>query len=259
MDVATDLYTRTALDTFTQCGLGVLRSLIGEREVGGLLAECDRLWKVQDPAGLCNLRYGMRPGPGGTVVIERIDPVADVSEVFATLNRDPRLVDLAEAALGEPVTVLKEKLIYKWPGTGGYEAHRDGPYLDISGVPGSEIITLLVALDPTTIENGTTEFFPGLRLVPTASPPGEPRDVANSAIDGEWSLMPELARGDVAIFDGLLPHQSGPNGSDTPRRTYFLTFAPARYADCRAQYYAERRRQQHAARAHVIGGQSYFR
>ena len=40
MDVATDLYTRTALDTFTQCGLGVLRSLIGEREVGGLLAEC---------------------------------------------------------------------------------------------------------------------------------------------------------------------------------------------------------------------------
>jgi len=259
MQLARNPDARNALDTFTQCGLGVIRNLFGTRELDALLAECDRLWKIQDPAGLCNLRYGMRPGPGGTVMIERIDPVADVSEAFEALNRDRRLVDLAEAALGEPATVLKEKLIYKWPGTGGYEAHRDGPYLDVSGVPGAEIVTMLVALDPTTLENGTTEFFPGLRLVPTAAPPEEPRDVAAAAIDGEWSLMPELARGDVAIFDGLLPHQSGPNCSDGPRRTYFLTCAPARYADCRDRYYAERRRQQQAARAHLVATESYFR
>ena len=251
--------TRAAIDTFTQCGLGVMRGLLDGREIDALLDETRRLWDVRDPDGLGNLRYGLRPGPGGETVIERIDPVADISEPFAALNVDPRLTGLAQAALGEPVTVLKEKLIYKWPGTEGYEPHRDGPYLDVSGVPGCEMVTLLVALDATTHENGTTEFFPGLRLVPTPARVDEPRDLATAAIDGEWSLMPELDRGDVAFFDGLLPHQSGPNASDAPRRTYFLTYAPARYGDCRRRYYAERRRQQLAVREQLVNGASYFR
>jgi hypothetical protein len=235
---------QSALDTFTQCGLGVVRRLFGAREVDAMVAETERLWRQQDAAAHRHPRYGVRPGPQGAPVVDRIDPVADLSDVFSELNRDPRLVGLAQAALGEPVTALKEKLIYKWPGTSGYEVHRDGPYLDLSGVPGTELVTLLVALDTTTIENGTTEFFPGLRLEPAPPSPTEPRDVAATAIDGEWSLMPELDRGDVAIFDGLVPHQSGPNVSDAPRRTYFVTFAPARYSDCRDRYYAERARRQ---------------
>ena len=240
MEAATIQAGHGALDTFTQCGLGVIRGLLSPAEVDALVAETERLRSAPNARDPGHPRYRRRPGTDGADLIERIDPVADISAVFAALNRDARLLSLAEAALGEPVTVLKEKLVYKWPGEGGRGAHRDGPYLGVSGVPAADILTLLIALDRTTLENGTTEFFPGLRLVPRPAPAEEPRDVAAGALDGEWSLMPELDRGDVALFDGLLPHQSGPNGSAAPRRTYFVTFAPARYGRCRERYYAAR-------------------
>ena len=95
-------------------------------------------------------------------MIDRIDPVADISKTFAAINGDQRFVSIAESGLGEAVTVMKEKLIYKWPGTQGFGPHRDQEYTTPrSGVPGSEVLTISISLDRATRAAGPTEFFPG--------------------------------------------------------------------------------------------------
>ena len=55
-------------------------------------------------------------------------------------------------------------------------------------------------------------------------------------------MEPLLAEpGDIIVFDAWVPHRSGPNRTDGPRRSYYLTFNPASAGDRRAAYYARKR------------------
>ena len=140
---------------------------------------------------------------------------------------------------------MKEKLIYKRPGTPGFGAHRDSAYNVVkTGVPVSEFVTIYIAIDQANGQNGAVEFYPDLRNVNLAAPPGEPRDVDERELLGKDSFRPDVKPGDLIIFDGVIPHRSAHNHSDYPRRTYMITYVPARYPKARKKYYLERRREQ---------------
>ena len=249
-----------ALAELRRNGVAVVRNLFGRDRIDALAEESMRLWDTAGAHDANNLRFGVRRDVAGGITLERIDPVIDISAPFRRLNEDPRLLAIAAAHLGEPAIVMKEKLIYKWPGTHGYGAHRDDPYTAISGVPGAEVLTINVALDPVTEDTGPTEFYPSLRLLDTSqlSGDGDPRDVAEAALYGEPSFKPQLDPGDVVLFDALIPHRSAMNRSADPRRTYMINFVPARYPRARANYYAGRLREQTEERATLIGGDFYF-
>jgi 2-aminoethylphosphonate dioxygenase len=239
-----------AVVKFSDAGVAVIRELLTPAEVRTLLEECARLWELKEIWDTANLRCGIRKGLNGERLFERLDPVADISQKFADLNRDRRLVVAAEMSLGAPVIVLKEKLIYKWPGTSGYGAHRDEPYFGVAnGVPGAEMVTICVALDRMYGDNGAIKFYPGLRRQTLPAPPDEPRDVTEQALEGCGYVMPELEPGDVVLFDGLVPHSSDFNRSSIGRRTYMVTYASDRYPDCRKQYYANRLTEQERERS----------
>ena len=240
-------------------GYGLIRNFLSVDEIDRLVRESERLWPQYIRSGAGNLRCGIRTDQSGNAVIDRLDPVADISEVFATLNRDPRLVSIAESGLGGPVTVLKEKLIYKWPGTRGFGPHRDQAYTTPkSGVPGTEHMTLSLSLDHATRMTGPTEFFPSLRTRPTAAPASEPRDVDERALRGVPSCMPETAPGDLVLFDGQVPHRSDWNRSDHCRRIYMISFVPARYLNARTNYYAARLAEQKDLRRGLLAGSIFF-
>lgn len=113
----------------------------------------------------------MRTGPSGDTVFDRLDPLADVSPPFAALNHHPTLIRIAEAGLGEPAVVMKEKLIFKRRGTSGFGAHRDQTYTTVkSSVPGAEVLTLSLALDPAPLASGPVEFYPSLQLTFVPAP-----------------------------------------------------------------------------------------
>ncbi len=249
-----------AVAAYRQDGVGLLRGLLGAEDIAGLCAETDRLWAQFHSSGPANLRLGIRRDLAGDIVVDRLEPLADVSLVFASLNRHPTLVRLAEAGLGEPVTVMKEKLIYRRPGTRGFGAHRDQTYTTVkSGVPGSEVLTLSLALDPVLLVSGPIEFFPSLRLKAVPAPPGEPRDVAESALAGVPSLLAELHPGDAVLFDGQIPHRSAPNRSQHPRRTCMISYVPARYPQARDHYYAGRLVEQASERQALQSPRLFFR
>ena len=53
------------------------------------------------------------------------DPVIDLSEACERAARDPRLLEIVGALYGEPACLFKDKLIFKPPGSPGYELHQD--------------------------------------------------------------------------------------------------------------------------------------
>ncbi|MCI0635757.1 MAG: phytanoyl-CoA dioxygenase family protein, partial [Actinobacteria bacterium] len=58
--------------------------------------------------------------------------------------------------------------------------------------------------------------------------------------ESHWRTLPTEA-GDVVVFGGLLPHRSGPNTSDRPRRTLYLTYNAESCGVLYTRYYAYRR------------------
>jgi 2-aminoethylphosphonate dioxygenase len=242
-------HRRAALSGYRDRGVGLLPGLLPSERVCALREESLRLWQVFEPQGAANLRVGIRVEPSGQVVLNGLDPVSDVSPVFAAVNADPLLVALAEKGLGGPVTTMKDKLIYKWPGTRGFGLHRDADYnTPKSGVPASEFLTVCIALDPVTPARGPVEFYPELRDRRTPAAPDEARDVDEGAMVGLRSVSHDLEPGDAILFDGRVPHRSDRNTSDGPRRLYMVTYVPARHAGAREHYYAAREREQAAER-----------
>ena len=251
--------TERGVAGYVDCGFGLIGGMFSLDEIDRLVQESERLWRQDIEGGIGNLRYGIRTDRSAKTVIDRIDPVADISQIFAAINRDQRFVTIAEMGLGEPVTVMKEKLIYRWPGTQGFGPHRDQAYTSPkSGVPGSEVLTISMSLDRATRAAGPMEFFPTLRDRATSAPAGEPRDVDERELQGVVSCMPETNPGDVIVFDGQIPHRSDWNRSDHCRRIYMISYVPARYPDARRNYYAARNSEQKKMRRELVEGSIFF-
>jgi len=248
-----------AIASYVERGYGLIRGMLAADEIERLVLESERLWRRHEGAGPRNLRLGIRTDRAGAPVLDRLDPVTDVSGIFEALNRDPRFIAIAASGLGESVTVMKEKLIYRWPGSSGFGPHRDQAYnTEWSGVPGAEVMTIAVALDRVTRASGPMEFFPSLRTRPTAAPADEPRDIDARELLGVESCLPEMEPGDAILFDGQIPHRSDWNRNDHCRRIYMISYVPARYPQARTKFYAGRFAAQREIRRDIVAGELFF-
>lgn len=215
--------TASQRDEFWRDGYLVLKGVFGAAEVSAWNAEGDRLW-AEVRADRENPRVQWRGVTAGGEIADRIDPVLDISPVFAALAHDPALIDLASSLLGRDVAIFKAKLITKRPGTAGYGMHQDHPYWEHAGAAAGDFLTVLVAFDRFDAENGTPEVFPGLHHARVPAPPGEPLDADESRMDTSGGVLIELEPGDLALFHSLMPHRSAPNRSARDRRGLFVTY-----------------------------------
>ncbi len=240
-------------------GFSVIRKVLTDKEISEIAAEAITLWDRQGALTAYNLRVGLRRDPSGKDILERLDPVSDISELFRDLARDHRLVGLAEGFLKGPVIPLKDKLIYKWPGCSGYGLHRDEPYFGISGVPAKDMLSVYIAIDRADNENGAIQFYPTFRERSLPSPPNEPRDIAEEAVSDTEPSCPSLDPGDVLIFDGIIPHKSDRNTSRRSRMMCTITYALAKHSDCFERYYRARSEQLVEERRHQYPGRFFFK
>lgn len=216
------------LKTYNEQGYLVIRGALTEHDAKVLQIECDRLLTLEQYTDKNNIRAGHKSYASGEVKIERLDPVHDISPVFADLVKDERiLAPLRDIYLDEPL-LFKDKLIFKLPGANGYTMHQDAAWWQ--GFPIEGLISVMVAIDGATAENGGLELFPGYhdRLRSTQ---GELRNM-NAAeiaeIDPGTGEIVETNPGDIILFHSFTPHQSGPNLSDRSRKQLFLTYSPAK-------------------------------
>ncbi len=225
----TTTLTSLQLKTFRRKGYVTLPGLFQQDEVSGWASECERILRL----GLANKNNVRTPVHFITKdiwIVDRLDPVIDISEVFRNLADDERVRGPLRDILEDEPILFKDRLIYKMIGMRGYPIHQD--YSWWQEFP-RELVNAAIAIDGADADNGALELFPGYhhRLLST---PGEMRHMnAQEAeqIDFDSGEVMTTSPGDLIIFDSMTPHRSGPNMSNRLRRQFYLTYSPSKYGD----------------------------
>ena len=140
-------------------GFLVVRGVFAADRIAELAAEAVRLLERRDLIDQDNIRCRWQnDADTGECRFDCFDPVIDLSPVCERIARDPRLLDTLGALYGEPACLFKDKLIFKAPGTLGYDLHQD--YISWKSFP-TTFLTAIVAIDPADALSGATEVFPG--------------------------------------------------------------------------------------------------
>lgn len=221
--------TNEQISTYQEKGYLTLAGAFTPDEVIAWDDESKRLLRL----GLAhkdNLRTITYRTPAGIQIVDRLNPVVDISPLFKALTQDERIMRPLRDLYGEAMLLFKDKIIYKMPGVTGYPIHQD--YSSWQLFP-KDLVNVIVSIDPADAHNGGVEFFPGYhqRLLST---PGELRYMSKEEaeqIDFSKAELVKASPGDMMIFDCLTPHRSGVNTSSRLRRQLYLTYSSAKNGD----------------------------
>jgi len=140
---------------------------------------------------------------------------------------------------GDRAVLYKEKVNFKLSGGNGFSPHQDisaGWWMYNQTLH----ISALITVDPCTIQNGCLELVYGKNKVGKLAPDWKeiPADVVANL---DFVAIPSSPC-DVVFFDSYVPHRSGPNLTDKPRRVLYSTYAKLAEGDYRDKYYADKRK-----------------
>lgn len=170
----------------------------------------------------------------------RIENFIDYHSEMDELARGTRTLHLVSELMGEPAVIFKEKINYKLPNGGGFKPHQDAPaFISFNQ---KFHITMMIAIDDCTLENGCLQVVTGGANIPEILPQEKDGSIcAEIASQLLWTPI-ECKRGDVILFDSYLPHFSEPNRSKGPRRAMFITYNKlSEGGSMRTTYYQDKR------------------
>ena len=220
-------------ERYHKCGYILVQSTFSAIEINEMKCESDHLLSSLD-LDFDNLRTEVWE-KDGKKVISKIDPVADVSEVFLKISFDTRILNLVNKIFKEEAFHFKDKLIYKMPDHPGF-----GPHQDLTWYPKfpKEILAVVIAIDDFIEDSGPIEVAEGLHDMKNPVPVGETRDLKDTELPNyvTWNKLP-MKSGDMLIMSSNIPHRSSPNVSKFSRRALFLSYSPMRYGDLYLEYY----------------------
>ncbi|MBV2355137.1 ectoine hydroxylase [Streptomyces sp. J2-1] len=226
------------LESFERDGFLALDQLITPDEVAVYRAELDRL--VSDPAVRADDRSIVE---SSSQEIRTVFEVHRISEVFAALARDERVVGRARQILGSDVYVHQSRINVK-PGFGasGFYWHSDfETWHAEDGLPNMRTVSVSIALTENYDTNGGLMIMPGSHrtfLGCAGETPkdnykkslqmqdaGTPSDEALTKMAGEYGIRLFTGRaGSATWFDCNAMHGSGDNITPFPRSNVFLVF-----------------------------------
>ena len=250
-ETATATVTAAALSAEQLCryqrdGYLVVPSAFSSAEVAAMRADADFILELVINASLANQRHSrrldIRRQQDGTVVVRKIQPIADLGLDLARFAADERLLGPLAALMGDSPVLMEEKLNYKQPlpQLGASDAaifrtpadddrfpiHNDWAYYKVNDYPPA-VTSSAIAIDDCGVHNGTIQVFPGthqrhiehLRVRNGLEVPPGSVDMATAT--------PIIApAGSVMFFHSRLVHTSGPNASPAPRRLMIFSHFP---------------------------------
>ncbi len=152
-------------------------------------------------------------------------------DLMGVLPRLARLVGAAEALLGGPVYHWHSKLSMKRPGSAGrWDWHQDYGYWYEEGCLTPDLLTCMVAVDPSTRANGCVQLVRGshrlgrLDHARVGEASGVEPERLVQILKSHETVHAELAPGDAAFFHSNTLHASGPNNSAGPRTLVHFSY-----------------------------------
>jgi ectoine hydroxylase-related dioxygenase (phytanoyl-CoA dioxygenase family) len=173
-----------------------------------------------------HLKEGERAGM--EKVIRKLEPISDLSPLFAELAYHPRIIGPISEVLGEPVELFEDKLNLKLPGGSPYPWHQD--WVCCWRAHTDDLVTCFIYLDDADETNGCLQVIPGSHLGKPILPfkPGSRFEVDPASFDATKAIPAPLKAGEMILFDSYLLHFSDLNRSRAPRRAIIYTYNPAR-------------------------------
>ncbi|WP_093796902.1 ectoine hydroxylase [Streptomyces sp. Wb2n-11] len=235
---------RAKLLDFEHTGFTTVDALLDSDEVALYRAELDRL--VRDPVVRADERAVVEPKSRD---IRSVFEVHRISEVFASLVRDERVVGAARQILGSDVYVHQSRINVK-PGFGasGFYWHSDfETWHAEDGLPHMRAVSVSISLTDNHTTNGSLMIIPGshrtflscagetpednykksLRMQETGTPSNE----AITALSDPNGIRLITGRaGSATWFDCNCMHGSGDNITPYPRSNVFIVFNSAENA-----------------------------
>ena len=173
-------------------------------------------------------RFDLQPGHCAQVPgLRRVQSPEEVSEVYAGVMRNSRVVDFCAQLIGPAIRFHHGKVNSKLPGTATeVKFHQDFPFQPMTN---DDIITCLLFIDDVTLENGPLEVVPGTHKGPLYSL--WHNQVFTGAVSDEVleQHKDDIVKcagkaGSVCLMHARLLHGSAPNLSDDPRTLYIATY-----------------------------------
>ncbi len=234
---ATAAFSPDQLSAFARDGFIVLPGYFSGAEIAAAGAAIDALVARPPRVGHEMAYYEDSVTAPGRRVLSRLEKFVEEDAVLRDLILHRGLGELSGQLLGAPAVLFKEKINFKLPGGQGFAPHQDiqpgwdtyAPYF----------ISVLVTIDPSTVENGCLELAAGHHRRGWLGERMQPLTPAQ--LRGVAFVKYPTAPGDVVFFDCFVPHQSAPNLTDRPRRNLYLTYNRADQGDWRAKYFADKR------------------
>jgi ectoine hydroxylase-related dioxygenase (phytanoyl-CoA dioxygenase family) len=173
----------------------------------------------------------------GRRLINRIENFYPYHPGFKALFDGDKLLGRVSDLFGEPAVLFKDKINFKMAGGDGFKPHQDQQ----AGwsVYAPLFVTALVAIDDATEANGCLELAAGRHTRGLMGQEWKP--LSDDDLRGVDFVPYPTAPGDAVFFDSYVPHRSGPNHSDEPRRVLYVTYNRLSDGDHRARYYADKR------------------
>ncbi|KTC86658.1 phytanoyl-CoA dioxygenase family protein [Legionella brunensis] len=199
---------------------------------------CDELTALPETPGKW-MKYFEKNAQGQRQLC-RVENFIDYHKSLHDVANGERTLGLVSELMNEPAAIFKEKINYKFPGGGGFKPHQDAPaFVSFNQ---KFHITMMVAIDDCTLENGCLQVVEGGANKPIILPQEADGSIQkNIAATLAWSPI-ECSSGDVILFDSYLPHYSEPNRSNNPRRAMFITFNKfSEGGEKREAYYKDKR------------------
>lgn len=150
---------------------------------------------------------------------------------WVRLVSDDRLLDVAEQFVGSNIALFASHYIAKPPFEGQPVLwHQDGSFWPLEPM---EVVTLWLAIDASTPENGCLQVIPGTHRM-SLQPLRRRTDVANvlesevdpELVDESQAVDVVLAPGDMSIHNPNLIHGSRANASPKWRRALTIRYIP---------------------------------
>jgi len=231
-------FTDRQLADFHATGVVRLGRVIDDGEVAGLRQRIDDIMLGKQAfAGMMQLdsdsgHYGDMPAQtaghkGATLNYRKIEGL-EADPLFLAYLRKPLIRSLATRILGPEVSIFRSMFMNKPAGKGTILPwHQDGGTgWNLTGDP---LVTIWLALDPATRDNGCVQVIPGSHRLGLLSERGHTITAEQEAehCRPERHELLELQAGEAVLVHNWVLHASGTNPSGMSRRAFSVCLMDA--------------------------------
>ncbi len=221
-------------DVAAEAGWALLPGFLSREEAVALQRDVAALAAVPGDNLECMYFYGTDASDERRLT--RIERIWEALPSLLETRLGERIVSRAEAYLGEPVVLFKDKLNIRYAGSAGYAPHQD------SAAGWEHFAAHFVSIG--VFLGRSDPFHGGFEVVDRAHRSGRFANEKGRMSDADFEALGPKAvcadLGDAILLDSEAPHRTCLNDSSTDSLHLLFTFAPARAGGIRDLYYAKK-------------------